>query len=105
ARPRTGSCGSSSCSSTTRSDVGAPMKILVCGAGVAGLASTIYLKRDGHDVTTIERSPHLRVAGGPVDIRGDSIDFVAELGLWDEMTTHEVHMTDDLYFVDAEGKK
>lgn len=81
------------------------MKILVCGAGVAGLASTIYLKRDGHDVTTIERSPHLRVAGGPVDIRGDSIDFVAELGLWDEMKTHEVHMTDDLYFVDAEGKK
>lgn len=31
------------------------MKILVLGAGVAGLASAWYLARDGHDVTVVER--------------------------------------------------
>lgn len=81
------------------------MKILVCGAGVAGLATTLYLKRAGHDVTTLERAPEFRTAGGPVDVRGDSIGFVKELGLWDEMKTHEVHMSDDMYFVDADGNK
>lgn len=81
------------------------MKILVCGAGVAGLATTLYLKRAGHEVTTLERASELRVAGGPVDVRGESIEFVKELGLWDEMKTHEVHMSDDMHFVDADGDK
>ncbi|KRB85572.1 hypothetical protein ASE00_01895 [Sphingomonas sp. Root710] len=81
------------------------MKILVCGAGVAGLSATLYLKRAGHEVTTLETGPKLRTAGGPVDVRGDALDFVKELGLWDEMKAHEVHMTDDMYFIDKDGKK
>jgi D-amino-acid dehydrogenase len=32
------------------------MKVLVLGAGVAGLASAWYLARDGHDVTVVERN-------------------------------------------------
>lgn len=33
------------------------MKILVLGAGVAGLATAWFLARDGHDVTVVERNP------------------------------------------------
>jgi D-amino-acid dehydrogenase len=32
------------------------MKVLVLGAGVAGIASAWYLARDGHDVTVVERN-------------------------------------------------
>ena len=32
------------------------MRVLVLGAGVAGLASAWYLARDGHDVTVVERN-------------------------------------------------
>ena len=31
------------------------MRIVVIGAGVAGLASSLYLARDGHDVILLER--------------------------------------------------
>src|SRR3954468_10469969 len=33
-----------------------PMKVLILGAGVAGVASAWYLWRDGHDVTVLERN-------------------------------------------------
>lgn len=33
------------------------MKILVLGAGVAGLATAWFLARDGHEVTVVERNP------------------------------------------------
>src|SRR6185436_13197118 len=33
------------------------MKVLVLGAGVAGVASAWYFWRDGHDVTVLERNP------------------------------------------------
>jgi len=32
------------------------MKILVLGAGVAGVAAAWYLRRDGHEVTVLERN-------------------------------------------------
>lgn len=81
------------------------MKILVCGAGVAGLSTTLYLKRAGHEVVTLESGSEIRTAGGPVDIRGDALNHVKELGLWDELKSEEVHMTDDMYFVDKDGNK
>jgi 2-polyprenyl-6-methoxyphenol hydroxylase-like FAD-dependent oxidoreductase len=79
------------------------MKILVCGAGVAGLATSIYLQRAGHDVTLLESTSAIRTAGGPVDVRGDAVEFVRELGLFDEIKANEMHMTQEIKFVDDEG--
>ena len=48
------------------------MRILVSGAGMAGLSTGIALGSTGHDVTIVERANHLRVNGSPIDIRGDA---------------------------------
>ncbi|RYZ25667.1 MAG: FAD-binding protein, partial [Propionibacteriaceae bacterium] len=50
------------------------MRILVSGAGIAGLSAAISLGATGHDVTLVERAHHLRAGGSPIDIRGDALD-------------------------------
>lgn len=38
-------------------------RIIVLGAGVCGLAAGMLLRRDGHDVTILERDPGLAAGG------------------------------------------
>ena len=45
------------------------MRILVSGAGAAGLCAGIDLARAGHEVEIVERANHLRVNGSPIDVR------------------------------------
>jgi D-amino-acid dehydrogenase len=42
--------------SPPRDNVPTPMKVIILGAGVAGVASAWYLWRDGHEVTVLERN-------------------------------------------------
>ncbi|GAA3870038.1 FAD-dependent oxidoreductase [Streptomyces sedi] len=79
------------------------MKILVSGAGVAGLACARELAVRGHDITVVERAPRLRVTGTPIDIRGDAIEAVERMGLLAEARRHRVRMSEAVRFVDAEG--
>ncbi|MBL7255994.1 FAD-dependent monooxygenase [Actinoplanes sp. LDG1-01] len=79
------------------------MKILVSGAGMAGLSAATNLVTRGHDVTIVERSSHFRVNGSPIDVRGDAIDITAKMGLLDKIREHRLHMTDQTVFVDADG--
>ncbi|HTG52334.1 MAG TPA: NAD(P)-binding protein, partial [Candidatus Tectomicrobia bacterium] len=39
------------------------MKVLISGAGPAGLAAAYWLKRYGFTPTIVERAPHLLVGG------------------------------------------
>ncbi|WP_118915350.1 FAD-dependent monooxygenase [Mycobacterium shigaense] len=79
------------------------MRILVSGAGVAGLSAAINLGADGHDVTLVERADHLRVNGSPIDIRGDSIAVADKMGVLTEILDHRIDMTERVQFVDANG--
>lgn len=79
------------------------MRILISGAGVAGLSTAINLGADGHDVTIVERADHLRVNGSPIDIRGDSIGVADKMGLLKEICEHRIDMTERVQFVDCDG--
>jgi 2-polyprenyl-6-methoxyphenol hydroxylase-like FAD-dependent oxidoreductase len=80
------------------------VKILVSGAGVAGLACALDLGAGGHDVTVVERARHLRVTGTPIDVRGDAIEVVGRMGLLAEVRGHRIRMSELLQFVDADGE-
>ncbi|QLL09436.1 FAD-dependent monooxygenase [Mycobacterium vicinigordonae] len=77
------------------------MRVLVCGAGMAGLSCGITLA--DHHVTIVERANHLRVNGSPIDIRGDSIQVAAKMGVLDEIRARRVDMSERLQFVDCDG--
>jgi 2-polyprenyl-6-methoxyphenol hydroxylase-like FAD-dependent oxidoreductase len=79
------------------------MRILVSGAGMAGLSAGITLGATGHHVTIVERADHLRVNGSPIDIRGDALDVARRMGILDQVRERQVTMTARTRFVDADG--
>ncbi len=79
------------------------MRILVSGAGMAGLSCGVTLGDSGHDVTIVERAIHLRVNGSPIDIRGDALQVAAKMGVLDEIRARRVNMSERVQFVDGRG--
>ncbi|MFD0772846.1 FAD-dependent monooxygenase [Streptomonospora algeriensis] len=79
------------------------MKILVSGAGTAGLCAGIDLARAGHTVEIVERANHLRVNGSPIDVRGDALETAEQMGILDAVHEHRITMTEQAKFVDRSG--
>lgn len=79
------------------------MRILVSGAGVAGLSAGIDLARAGHDVDLVERANHLRVNGSPVDVRGAALGTARSMGILDSVHRCRITMTEKATFVDRSG--
>ena len=79
------------------------MRILVCGAGMAGLSAGIALGNTGHHVTIVERAQHLRVNGSPIDIRGESLAVALAMGVLEDIRARRVDMTQRTCFVDGNG--
>ncbi|ANW65152.1 monooxygenase [Mycobacterium sp. djl-10] len=79
------------------------MRILVSGAGIAGLACAMEFEGRGHDVTVVERGGGLRTSGTPVDIRGDALGAVSDLALLPLLQARRVRMSENTRFVDRYG--
>lgn len=79
------------------------MKILVSGAGAAGLCAGINLARAGHTVEIVERANHLRVNGSPIDVRGDALETAKQMGILAAVLERRITMTEQTTFVDRSG--
>lgn len=80
-----------------------PLRVLICGGGIAGPALAWWLAEAGHRVTVAERFPALRATGAQVDLRGQGIEAAKRMGLLDEIRRHLVD-EDGVSFVDAQGR-
>ena len=58
-----------------------PLRILVVGAGVSGIAVARGLLRDGHDVTVFDRRPNTAAGGGAVTIWSNGATVLQQLGV------------------------
>ncbi|OIN79061.1 FAD-dependent monooxygenase [Mycobacterium malmoense] len=58
-------------------------RVLISGAGVAGLTSAYWLHRSGFEVTVIERAPALRIGGQGIDIRGVAVPVAKRMGIYE----------------------
>ncbi|MGV9314773.1 FAD-dependent monooxygenase [Streptomyces sp. NPDC003691] len=81
------------------------MKILISGAGIAGLAAARELGGRGHEVTVVEYARGLRLEGTPVDIRGDAVGVMAEAGLLGRILERRLRMSEESWFVDGDGER
>jgi salicylate hydroxylase len=57
------------------------LRILIVGAGIAGLTAALALLRDGHDVTVHEQAPRLAELGAGVQISANGARVLFALGL------------------------
>jgi 2-polyprenyl-6-methoxyphenol hydroxylase-like FAD-dependent oxidoreductase len=57
------------------------VQVVVCGAGITGLALANKLARDGVEVVVLERAPAPREQGYMIDFFGPGFDAAEELGL------------------------
>jgi 2-polyprenyl-6-methoxyphenol hydroxylase-like FAD-dependent oxidoreductase len=61
------------------------MRILIVGAGIAGLALRRALVQRGFDVTVVERSRSAGVGGAGLFLPGNGVRALGELGLYDDL--------------------
>jgi 2-polyprenyl-6-methoxyphenol hydroxylase-like FAD-dependent oxidoreductase len=67
------------------------LRILIVGAGFAGLSAAYWLSRHGHHVVVAERSATLRASGAQVDLRAQGVEIVKRMGLLDAVQSRQVH--------------
>lgn len=80
-----------------------PKRILIAGGGIAGPSCALLLTRHGHQVTIVERAPHLRATGQQIDVAGKGVDVVKHMGVWEAL--HERTVGDQgIKFVDQNDR-
>lgn len=64
--------------------MGKQLDIIICGAGLAGLGTVIYLRRKGHHVTVVESTAELTEIGAGIQIPPNSSRILISWGLKDK---------------------
>lgn len=77
-------------------------KVLISGAGVAGMTLAYWLKKYGYDVTIVERAAAPRDGGYAVDLRGPAVNVIAQMGLLPQVRAAAIN--NDSAYVDKNGK-
>ncbi|MEV0706468.1 FAD-dependent monooxygenase [Nocardia aurea] len=78
-------------------------RILISGAGIAGLASAYWLARHGFRPTVIESAPELRTGGQGVDIRDTAIEVAHRMGIMARIRESATDVM-GIRFVGADGR-
>jgi 2-polyprenyl-6-methoxyphenol hydroxylase-like FAD-dependent oxidoreductase len=78
------------------------MKVLISGAGFAGLTAAHWLRRYGYSPTIVERAPSLPVGGYKIDVRGAALHVLRKMGVHDAVVAAHTDMQGAV-LVDKEG--
>lgn len=79
------------------------LKILVCGAGIAGLTLAILLKERGFEPVLVEREHSLRSEGYMMDFFGTGFDVARRMGLTEKLRAIR-YPIDRMELVDRSGR-
>ena len=79
------------------------MRVLISGAGIAGLTVAYWLRRHGFTPTIVERAPSLLTGGYKIDVRGTALQVLERMGIHDAVVAASTDMQGAL-IVDRNGK-
>lgn len=73
-------------------EIGKGKKVLISGASFAGLSTAYWMNKFGYQVTVIEIGIGLKKGGTPVNIRGNTVNIVREMGILDQITANRLNL-------------
>jgi 2-polyprenyl-6-methoxyphenol hydroxylase-like FAD-dependent oxidoreductase len=79
------------------------MRVLISGAGIAGLTVAYWLRRYGFTPTIVERAPSLLTGGYKIDARGTALQVLKQMGIYDAVVAASTDMQGAI-LVDRNGK-
>ncbi|GAA3118224.1 FAD-dependent monooxygenase [Planomonospora alba] len=80
------------------------MKVLVCGAGIAGLTLAWWLRRVGAEVVLLEKAPEPRSGGYMIDFFGAGYDVAERMGILPGLHAAAARIT-ELVYADERGRR
>ncbi|GGL44058.1 FAD-dependent monooxygenase [Planomonospora parontospora] len=80
------------------------MKVLICGAGIAGLTLGWWLRRAGAEVTVVERAAGPRDDGYMIDFFGAGYDVAERMGILTELHGTSADIAEIVY-LDGRGRR
>jgi 2-polyprenyl-6-methoxyphenol hydroxylase-like FAD-dependent oxidoreductase len=78
--------------------------VLISGASIAGPTLAYWLNRYGFASTVVERAPHVREGGYPVDVRFEAVQVARLMGLWPRLQQEKTSIQ-EMLFVNERGKR
>jgi 2-polyprenyl-6-methoxyphenol hydroxylase-like FAD-dependent oxidoreductase len=78
------------------------MRVLISGAGIAGLTVAYWLRRYGFTPTIVERAPSLLTGGYKLDVRGTALQVLRRMGIHDAVLAASTDMQGAM-LVDKDG--
>ncbi|KAH8682865.1 hypothetical protein BGZ60DRAFT_511954 [Tricladium varicosporioides] len=82
----------------------APLKVLICGGGIAGPSLAFWLSKLDYDITIVERFPSIRAGGQQIDLRGQGVQVMKKMGI-EQAVRSKVVDEEGIQFVDATGRR
>ena len=67
-------------------------KVLVSGASFAGLSTAYWMNQLGYAVTVVEIASGIRMGGTAVDIRGNTVDIVRRMGIFEQIKANRLSL-------------
>lgn len=80
------------------------MRVLICGAGIAGPTLAFWLERFGHEPVLVERAPVPRQGGYVIDFWGTGFEVAWRMGLVPGLLQRG-YRVQELREVDAKGRR
>lgn len=71
-------------------------QVLISGASIAGLTLAYWLNLYGYKVTIVEISSWLRRGGSPIDVRGDALKVVEQMGILEKIKEKKFIHSDEI---------
>jgi len=67
-------------------------RILISGAGIAGITLAHWLKQRGYSPTIVAKHPCLREGGYKVDVRGTALEVAKRMGIYQDLLDANVNL-------------